>query len=133
MATYDRLPVYRASYDFLVEAFGFVKTFPREYKYTLGESIKQELLDMIRSVYRANGSPERRRHHVSEAREHLEAVRLFLRLTKDLKQVGLEKFVRLNALVEDISKQLYHWEKSLPKTRGPEPEIPMGFPGEPES
>ena len=54
MATYDRLPVYRASYDFLVEAFAFVKTFPREYKYTLGESVKRELLDMIRAVYRAN-------------------------------------------------------------------------------
>ena len=116
MATYDRLPVYRASYDFLVETFAFVKTFPREYKYTLGESIKKELLDLIRSVYRANGSAERRRTHISEARERLETIRLYLRLAKDLGQIGLEKFVRLNEMVEGISKQLFHWENSVPKT-----------------
>ena len=35
MATYDNLPVYKASYDLLVEIFQFVKTFNKEYKYTI--------------------------------------------------------------------------------------------------
>jgi len=42
MATYDHLPVYKASYDLLLELFRFAKDFNREYKYTLGESIKTE-------------------------------------------------------------------------------------------
>ncbi len=113
MTTYDNLPMYRASYDFLVQTFEFVKTFPREYKYTLGESIKQELLNLIRSIYRANGSFERRKTNIGEAREHLETIRLYLRLTRDLKQIGLEKFVQLNVAVETISKQLVHWERSV--------------------
>lgn len=133
MATYDRLPVYRASYDFLVEAFAFVKTFPREYKYTLGESVKRELLDMIRAVYRANGSVARRKEHVTEARECLETVRLYLRLTKDLKLIAIDRFVRLNEHIEGISKQLFHWDKSLPGPRGPEPGASTERPGEPQS
>ena len=43
MATYNHLPVYKVSYDLLVELFRFTKDFTREYKYTIGESIKKEL------------------------------------------------------------------------------------------
>ena len=61
MAPYDRLPVYKASYDLLLETFQFVKTFSREYKYTLGESVKRETLELIREIYRANGSFDKRK------------------------------------------------------------------------
>ena len=35
MATYDLLPVYKSTYDFLLEIFRFSKSFTREYKYTI--------------------------------------------------------------------------------------------------
>jgi hypothetical protein len=38
MATYDELPVYKATYDLLLEMFHFTKDFSKEYKYTVGES-----------------------------------------------------------------------------------------------
>jgi len=56
MATYNHLPVYKASYDLLVELFRFTKDFSWEYKYTLGESIKKETVEMIINIYRANNS-----------------------------------------------------------------------------
>ena len=43
MGHYDELPVYKASYDLLVEIFKFTKNFNREYKYTVGESIKSKI------------------------------------------------------------------------------------------
>ncbi|MEI7425681.1 MAG: hypothetical protein WCK16_02005 [Candidatus Moraniibacteriota bacterium] len=51
MATYNNLPVYRSSYDLLVELFRFTKDFSREYKFTLGESIKKETVEMIANIY----------------------------------------------------------------------------------
>jgi hypothetical protein len=39
MAYYDELPVYKATYDLLLEMFRFVKDFAKEYKYTVGESL----------------------------------------------------------------------------------------------
>ena len=50
MATYNHLPVYKASYDLLVELFRFTKDFNREYKYTLGENIKKETVEMITNI-----------------------------------------------------------------------------------
>jgi len=41
MSKYEELPVYKASYDLLLEIFKFTKNFTKEYKYTIGESLKK--------------------------------------------------------------------------------------------
>ncbi|MGR3218587.1 MAG: four helix bundle protein [Candidatus Anammoxibacter sp.] len=111
MATYDHLPVYKASYDLLVEIFRFTSNFTRDYKYTIGESIKNVTIEMITNIYRANSSYSKKMI-IQSARENLEVVRLFLRLLKDLKQVSLKKFVQINVNVESVSKQLTAWQRS---------------------
>ena len=111
MATYDHLPVYKASYDLLVEIFRFTKNFNREYKYTIGESLKNETIGMITNIYRANSSYTRK-PIIQSARENVETVRLFMRLLKDLRQVNIEKFVDVNEKIESVSKQLSAWQKS---------------------
>ncbi len=111
MSTYDNLSVYRASYDLLVELFRFTKNFSREYKFTLGENIKKETVEMITNIYRANSSFLGRKEKIQSARENVETIRLFLRLLKDLRQVDLKKFVFLNEKIESVSRQLTGWEK----------------------
>jgi hypothetical protein len=36
--------------------FEVAKDFPREYKYTLGQDMKRDALQLVRSIYRANKS-----------------------------------------------------------------------------
>jgi len=43
---YD-LPVYKSCYDLLLEIFQFVKNFSRDYKYTVGESLKKQTIDLL--------------------------------------------------------------------------------------
>lgn len=112
MATYDNLPVYKISYDLLLELFQFVKNFSREYKYTLGDSIKKEMMEMIINIYRANSSVEGRAARIQMARENVEVIRLLLRLMKDLKQINLDKFIALNMKIESVSKQLFAWQRT---------------------
>ena len=111
MAIYDTLPVYKVSYDFLLDLFKFTKNFDREYKYTLGEDLKKETTTLIANIYRANSS-QSKKELLQSARENLEVVRLYLRLVKDLKQISLDKFIALNEQIESISKQLSAWQKS---------------------
>jgi len=106
MSTYDNLPVYRASYDLLLELFRFTKEFKREYKFTLGESMKKEMVEMIGNIYRANSSFEKRKEKIRAARENVETIRLFLRLSKDLKIIGVEKFGSLKLKLENVRKKL---------------------------
>jgi len=111
MATYDHLPVYKASYDLLVEIFQFTKNFNREYKYTIGESLKNETIKMITNIYRAN-STYSKSTIIQSARENIEVIRLFVRLLKDLQQIGVKKIVQVNEKIESVSKQLTAWQRS---------------------
>jgi len=96
----------------LVEIFQFTKNFNREFKFTVGESLKKETLELITLIYRANS--RRDKYQVlQEARERIEVIRLFVRLLKDLKQIGLKKFVQINKQVENVSKQLMGWQKKM--------------------
>lgn len=112
MALYSELPVYKASYDLLVAIFDFSRSFTREYKYTIGEKLKNETVDMITNIYRANSRREKG-PLLDKARENIEVIRLYMRLLRDLKQVSIRKFVDINQLIEDISRQLTGWKKSV--------------------
>jgi sensor domain CHASE-containing protein len=54
MAQYNELPVYKATYDLLLAIFQFTKEFSKEYKYTVGESLKKETIELLTLIYRAN-------------------------------------------------------------------------------
>lgn len=103
--------MYKTSYDLLLEIFNFSKNMEREYKYTIGESLKKETVELITNIYRTNSSQEKK-VLLQKARENIEVIRLYLRLIKDLKQIDLAKFVRINVLIESISKQLSFWQKA---------------------
>mgnify|MGYP001054767031 CR=1 FL=1 len=110
MAIYSELPVYKASYDLALEIFHLVKNFSKEYKYTIGENLKNETTDLIILIYRAN-SKENKGATIAEARERVEVIRLLIRLTKDLHQINTRKFILANKNVEKVSKQLTAWER----------------------
>jgi len=112
MASYDQLPVYKVCYDLLIATFYLVNHFKREYKYTLGERLKSEVINTLVNIYWANTHTEKQ-PAMEKARNHLELVRLYYRIVKDLKQINLDKFVEMNSKIESISKQLYAWQKSI--------------------
>ncbi len=112
MATYDNLPVYKTSYDLLLMVFWVVKQFNKEYKYSLWDSIKKEIISLISNIYKAN-TKTNKLANVSSAREEVEVLRLYFRLSKDLKIISLEKYIEINVLLESISKQLSWWERSI--------------------
>lgn len=113
MATYDNLPVFKASYTLLLVLFTGVRHMQRDYRYTLGERMKDEMLELVVNIFRANSRPEKK-PYLSKAREHIEVVRLMLRLSHDLKQFPLKDFALASEKVESISKQLAAWERSCP-------------------
>lgn len=110
MALYYTLPIYKESYKLVYLLFATSSNFSREYKYTVGQELKDEGLCLIKNLYRANKA-EDKTIYICEARENLELIRLFLRLMQDFHQLGLKPFVEINQGVESVSKQLTAWEK----------------------
>jgi hypothetical protein len=96
----------------LLAIYDRTKLFTREHKYTLGEKLKNETLELLINIYKANKSKQATRmQYINTARQNIEVVRLLLRVTKDLKIIGIKGHVALNVQVEELSKQLSSWQK----------------------
>lgn len=114
MAMYDTLPVFKKGYDLLIEIYKMTGNLSREYKYSVGEKLKNDTLELLLEIYRANMSREKE-IYIDRCRENTEIVRLLIRLLHDLRQINPKKMIALNILIENISKQLSGWKKSTMK------------------
>jgi hypothetical protein len=60
MALYYELQVFKDVYTLVQKVFLYTQEFPREYKYTLGQDMKRDSIQLVRSIYRANKAKEKR-------------------------------------------------------------------------
>ncbi len=111
MALYDKLPVYKACYDLLLRLYEVSKNMERDYKFTLGENIKNEAMQLIILIYKANTRRDKL-EHLQIAKEKVEVIRLLLRVYNDLKQISLKQFVSVSEKLESVSKQINAWHAS---------------------
>lgn len=111
MALYDQLPVYKACYDLLLELYQVSKNMERDYKFTLGENIKNETTALIIQIYKANTQADKTAY-LQVAKEKVEVIRLLLRIYKDLKQISVPQYVTVSEQLESISKQINAWYAS---------------------
>jgi hypothetical protein len=110
VSTYNHLPVYKTTYDLFLEIFKLTRNFRREYKFTIGQKLKDEVLDLMTNIYRAN-TKQRKSRTIQKARENIEVIRLLIRALKDLREISLKNFVKINEKIESISKQLTRWQQ----------------------
>ena len=104
MANYTELNVYKATYGLLFEVLTASKSFHRDFKYTIGENLKNELISAMMQIWRAN-STHTKHDNILRAREHIEKCRPYLRLLHDLRQINMEAFTKWNISIQNISKQ----------------------------
>ena len=62
MALYYELPIYRDTYNLLLKVFEVTKSFPREYKFTLGQDMKRDCMELVRYIYKANRATVKTEH-----------------------------------------------------------------------
>jgi len=111
MALASTLPIYRVTYDLLQVATRITKDMPRDYKQSLGNKIREESVQLVLLIYRANCSRDKR-PHLEDLQESLQVVTLLLRLAKDMKLVSTGQFAQTVELTDQIGRQSSGWLKS---------------------
>lgn len=112
MAFYENLPVFKASYDLLLELTHLRQHMKRDIRYSLGDELNGKLMEMMLSIYKANLVYEKA-PFLSDARQKMVEIKLYIRLLHDLKQISIKKYAVISVSVESISKQLSAWHKSV--------------------
>ena len=110
MAQYDNLPVYKAAYDLLQSIYRDMGNVPRDVKFTLVETLKNELTEILVLIYKANSTTEKL-PLIMDMRERLVGVKVRLRLLHDLRHISTKLYAHLVEQVEAVSKQLASWQK----------------------
>ena len=54
MAQYKHLPIYKTTYELLEMVTRKTKDFPRDFKYSLGDKIRNECIELVIFIYKAN-------------------------------------------------------------------------------
>ncbi len=108
MAQYQHLPIYKKTYDVLLRAMIATKYFPREYKYTLGQKLKDELIELVVMIYRANSATDKRQH-IQEILERIQSIQLIMRLSHDMKIMPRTHYAALSEMTDGLSRQAQGW------------------------
>ena len=111
MALYYDLPVYRDTYQLLLRIFECTRNFPKEYKYTLGQDMKRDALQLVRSIYRANKSTDKKAS-LDTFLDEFELLKLEIRLCTDMKVLSFKKQAELSVLMDSIGKQITGWRNA---------------------
>jgi len=91
----------------------------RCFRFTLGERLQNDTIEILKSIYRANSRYDKAQD-IEAAREYLAVVRVLLRVAHEEKQIPLKKYIEICDMTESVSKQLTAWSKSARTPNAPD-------------
>lgn len=112
MAIYTNLPVFKATYQLLLDVSQMSPHLPRDCRYTLGQELRSRLMEIMVLIYRAN-STRQKGSLISQMRQTVVEVQVYLRLMSDMRYISERKYAQLAELSVGVSRQMAAWEKSV--------------------
>ncbi len=111
MALYYDLPVFKDVYRLVLKIYEYSEEFPRTYKYTLGQDMKRDALQLVRSIYRANKAKSKVAF-LEEFLDDFELLKFEIRICADLKIISIKKQSEICLLMDQIGKQITGWRNA---------------------
>lgn len=111
MAIYTNLPIYHATYAFLLAVSRVMPNLPRDCRYSIGQDLRHKISDIIVLIYRANRT-RKKIEHISRMRELLLEAQVYIQLMCDLHYISESKYIEWAEQTSSMSKQMIAWEKS---------------------
>jgi four helix bundle protein len=97
----SNLKVFKKSYDFLLWIYPVIKKFPKSEKYTLGEKIKNCILDLLENIIYFCKNKNKLKY-LQKIDLNLEKLRIFIRIGKDLNIISFKKYDFAEKQITDI-------------------------------
>ena len=110
MAIHTSLTIYKNSYDLFDIIIDLAKNMPRDFKASIGGKLRDECIEILVLIFRANVANEKA-PHISTLIEHLQVCELLLRLSRDKKLISTSQYAKAIELTGSIGKQAGGWRK----------------------
>ena len=112
MAQYQHLPIYKTTYELLQLVTHATSGFPKSYKYSLGDKLRSEVVEMVVFIFKANSIRESRVKYATMLLERLQVVQLLSRLSRDLRLLSVKQFSEIVSATDSLGRQASGWIKS---------------------
>ena len=106
------LPIYRETFELMKLVTQQTRNFPRDLKVSLGERLRNDCLDIVLNVYRANAARHGRREIIESILESVQVVEMTLRLCCDMALMSKKQHGKLVERTDAIGRQAYGWARS---------------------
>jgi hypothetical protein len=111
VALHTSLPIHKTAYDLLDVVTDLARNMPRDFKQSIGGEIRNEIVEIIKAIFRANCARDKD-PHLEGLQEHLQVVELWLRLSRDKKLISTAQYGKAIALTNSVGKQATGWRRS---------------------
>lgn len=110
MALHKDLPIYKTAYNLFDIATEITKHFPRDFKRLMGDKVREECVEILVLIFRANAA-QNKIPHIELLLEHLQVIELLLRLSRDKRFISNKQYASVIDLTDAIGKQASGWKK----------------------
>jgi len=111
------VPIIVSLYQLYTSFHRLLSNFPKTQRYSLGQTVQTEILNIIRHCLQAAGTSskqaDRKRAYLTTASSEVDTLRLLLCLCKDCRCISNTAYQQLDSKVTEIGKMLGGWIKSL--------------------
>ena len=111
MALHTALPIYKVSYDLLDIITDLAKNMPRDFKASIGGKLRDECVEIVVLIFRANVAREKSLH-LDSLIERLQVTELLLRLSRDKHLISTGQYARAIELTNSVGKQAGGWKRA---------------------
>lgn len=108
------IPIIRKTYELYKTFYGYLLLFPKRDKYTLGSKCETYIIAVLELLLEAGSAAKMEKSAlVKKASVKFDALKIFIRIAKDLKCLDNKKYLELQTHLQEIGQQLGGWQKSL--------------------
>lgn len=102
------LPIYRAGYELAKSVMGAAKNFPRDFRHSLGKTLQEEVILLVRDIYKANAAINKL-NYIDSILERLSAVEMLSQMAFDFRIMSVKAISEIAGHVAAIGKQAGGW------------------------
>ena len=114
----SNLPIYKVAYDLFKEVTDSTRNMPRDVKQSLGGQIRNETLEIVVLIFRANAAMEKV-PYLTDLIERVDVVDLLLRLARDMGFIPTKQYARAIELTASVGRQAGGWKKANTSASSP--------------
>jgi hypothetical protein len=103
MALHTNLPIYKVAYDLLDIITDLAKNMPRDFKASIGGKLRDECVDIVVLIFRANVAREKA-PHLGTLIERLQVAELLLRLSRDKRLISTGQYAKAIELTNPTAR-----------------------------